>query len=121
MKWFFLINTNPGRITLMKQICIGRWPAAGFVSVLLLALTGCSGGQVEHLPAEAIDTGDTAFILICAALVMLMTPALALFYGGLVRTKNVLSVLMHCFAAMGVITIVWVLAGYSLAFSPSML
>ena len=86
----------------------------------LLLLTGCNGA-VEHLPAEAIDTGDTAFILVSAALVMLMTPALGLFYGGLVRTKNVLSVLMHCFAAMGVITVIWVLMGYSLAFSPSAL
>jgi len=85
----------------------------------LLILSGCTAGKVEHLPPEAIDTGDTAFMLVSAAMVMLMTPALALFYGGLVRTKNVLSVMMHCFAAMGVITVVWVLLGYSLAFSPS--
>jgi Amt family ammonium transporter len=84
-------------------------------------LAGCSGAKVEHLPAEAISSGDTAFILVSAALVMLMTPALGLFYGGLVRTKNVLSVLMHCFAALGVITLVWVTVGYSLAFSPSVI
>lgn len=90
-------------------------------AIMGLLLTGCSGGAVEHLPADAIDTGDTAFMLICAALVMMMTPALALFYGGLVRSKNVLSVIMHCFLALGVITIVWVMLGYSLAFSPSLI
>lgn len=84
-------------------------------------LTGCSGKSVEHLPAESISAGDTAFMLIAAALVMLMTPALGLFYGGLVRTKNVLSTFMYCVAAMGIITVIWVLCGYSLAFSPSVL
>jgi Amt family ammonium transporter len=82
-------------------------------------LSGCSGVPVEHLPEDAISGGDTAFVLVSAALVLLMTPALGLFYGGLVRAKNVLSVLMHCFAALGVITVLWVTVGYSLAFSPS--
>lgn len=88
---------------------------------LTFLLAGCSNSPTQHLPPEAIDTGDTAFMLVSAALVMLMTPALGLFYGGLVRTKNVLSVLMHCFAAMGVITVLWVFVGYSLAFSPSVI
>ncbi|QDR82848.1 ammonium transporter [Sporomusa termitida] len=70
-------------------------------------------------PAEsAIDTGDTAFVLICAALVMLMTPGLALFYGGMVRTKNALSTIMQSFFILGLITVQWVLFGYSLAFGP---
>ncbi len=103
----------------MRVKSFAGWPGLLLAAVAMLTLGGCSKGQVEHLPPDAINTGDTAFMLICAALVMLMTPALGLFYGGLVRTKNVLSVLMHCFAAMGVITVVWVLAGYSLAFSPS--
>ncbi|WP_153726642.1 ammonium transporter [Heliorestis convoluta] len=68
--------------------------------------------------ALAIDTGDTAFIILCAALVMLMTPALSLFYGGMVRKKNVLSTMMHSFMAICVVSIVWVLYGYSLAFAP---
>ncbi|KAB2953122.1 ammonium transporter [Heliorestis acidaminivorans] len=68
--------------------------------------------------ALAIDTGDTAFIIICAALVMLMTPALAMFYGGMVRKKNVLSTLMHGFITICVVSIIWVLYGYSLAFAP---
>src|SRR4029079_19418548 len=63
-----------------------------------------------------IDTGDTAWVLISAALVLFMTPGLALFYGGMVRAKNVLAMLMQNFFAMGVVTILWVLFGYSLAF-----
>ena len=66
-----------------------------------------------------INSGDTAFILISSALVMLMTiPGLALFYSGLVRRKNVLGTIMQCFILVGLITIQWVLFGYSLAFGP---
>jgi Amt family ammonium transporter len=65
-----------------------------------------------------IDSGDTAFILVASALVMFMTPGLALFYGGLVRQKNVLSTIMHSFVALGVISIVWFVAGYALGFGP---
>lgn len=64
-----------------------------------------------------INAGDTAFVLVSAALVMLMTPGLAFFYGGLVRRKNVLTIMMQSFISMGVVTVVWVLVGYSLAFS----
>ncbi|MDD3064872.1 MAG: ammonium transporter [Endomicrobiaceae bacterium] len=67
-------------------------------------------------PAPKIDTGDTAFMLICSALVMVMTPGLALFYGGMVRRKNVLGTMMHSFVALGLITIIWIVYGYSLAF-----
>ena len=63
-----------------------------------------------------IDTGDTAWLLVSTALVLLMTPGLALFYGGMVRTKNVLSTFMHSFFALGLVTLQWVLVGYSLAF-----
>ncbi len=65
-----------------------------------------------------IDTGDTAFMLLCSALVLFMTPGLALFYGGLVRSKNVVNTMMMSFVAMGVVAVQWVLAGYSIAFSP---
>jgi ammonium transporter, Amt family len=65
-----------------------------------------------------IDTGDTTWLLISTALVMLMTPGLALFYGGMVRKKNVLGTIMQSFVALGVVTIQWVLIGYSLAFGP---
>ncbi|GMB01429.1 ammonium transporter [Pelosinus sp. IPA-1] len=65
-----------------------------------------------------IDTGDTAFLLTCAALVMLMTPGLALFYGGMVRAKNVLSIIMQSFFLIGLISVQWILFGYTLAFGP---
>jgi Amt family ammonium transporter len=86
--------------------------------------------QLPPVPAEGapavaegpaptkVDTGDTAWVLISTALVMLMTPGLALFYGGMVRRKNVLGTIMQSFIALCVITIVWVIYGYSLAFGP---
>src|SRR6266851_5552264 len=64
-----------------------------------------------------LDTGNTAFTLLCASLVMLMTPGLAFFYGGLVGRKNVLAIMMQSFVSMGVTTIVWWAFGYSLCFS----
>jgi ammonium transporter, Amt family len=68
--------------------------------------------------ASKIDTGDTAWILISTALVMLMTPGLALFYGGMVRGKNVLGTLMQSFIAISVISVQWILIGYTLSFGP---
>ncbi len=68
--------------------------------------------------ADELSSGDTAWMLTSTALVLFMTiPGLALFYGGLVRTKNVLSVLMQCFALTAIMTLVWVIIGYSLAFN----
>src|SRR5512147_347394 len=69
-------------------------------------------------PAPAINGADTAFVLISAALVMLMTPGLGLFYGGMTRRKNVLGTIMQSFVALGIITIQWALFGYSLSFGP---
>ena len=65
-----------------------------------------------------MNAGDTVFVLISAALVMLMTPGLALFYGGMVRRKNILGTLMQSFVVLGVITLQWVLWGYSISFGP---
>jgi Amt family ammonium transporter len=62
------------------------------------------------------DTGDTAWMLASSALVLLMTPGLAFFYGGMVRAKGVLNMLMMSISAMGVVTVLWVLYGYSLSF-----
>lgn len=85
----------------------------GIISLLALTLLSTQAGA-----AEGLDSGDTAWILTATALVLFMTlPGLALFYGGLVRTKNVLSVLMQCFAITCLSTIIWVLVGYSLAFT----
>src|SRR5687768_18387775 len=63
-----------------------------------------------------IDTGNTAWVLASIALVLFMTPVLAVFYGGMVRSKNVLGMLMQNFFAMGLIAVLWVLIGFSLAF-----
>src|SRR5512143_1646100 len=64
-----------------------------------------------------LDTGNTSFMILCSSLVMLMTPGLAFFYGGLVSRKNVLAIMMQSFVSMGVTTIVWWAVGYSLCFS----
>ena len=66
-----------------------------------------------------MNTGDTAWILVSTALVMLMTPGLAFFYGGLVRTKNVLSTIMHSWFILALVSVTWVVFGYTLAFGPS--
>lgn len=70
--------------------------------------------------APVINKADTTWILVSSALVMLMTPGLALFYSGMVRKKNILGTLMQSFASLGIVTIVWVLWGYSLAFAPDL-
>ncbi|WP_154593413.1 ammonium transporter [Arsenicicoccus cauae] len=68
---------------------------------------------------DAINTGDTAWVLVSAALVLLMTPGLAFFYGGMVRSKSVLNMMMMSFAAMGIVGVLWILVGYSMAFGDS--
>jgi Amt family ammonium transporter len=92
-----------------------------FLFLLLFMSLLIADAVFAETPASSppkVDTGDTAWILISSALVMLMTPGLALFYGGMVRRKNVLGTIMQSFIALGVITIQWVLYGYSLAFGP---
>jgi ammonium transporter, Amt family len=74
--------------------------------------------QTAESPPPSIDTGDTAWIIAATALVLFMTlPGLALFYAGLVRAKNVLSILMQCFAITGVVSLLWLAVGYSLTFT----
>lgn len=68
-----------------------------------------------------IDTGTTAWMLTATALVLIMIPGLAMFYGGLVRTKNVLGTMMHCFASMAIIGVIWVICGYSMCFGENVL
>jgi Amt family ammonium transporter len=76
----------------------------------------------ETVPAAApmakIDTGDTTWMLVSTAFVMLMTPGLAMFYGGMVRRKNVLGTIMHSYIAIGLVSLQWILFGYSLSFGP---
>ncbi|HQI82911.1 MAG TPA: ammonium transporter [Deltaproteobacteria bacterium] len=67
-----------------------------------------------------MSSGDTAWMLVATALVMLMTPGLALFYGGMVRSKNVLGTMMHSFMCLGLVSVLWVLFGYSMAFGPDL-
>lgn len=93
--------------------------ATRFLTILGAALTLFASSGIAYAgEGGAIDTGDTAWILASAALVLLMTPGLAMFYGGMVRRKNVLGTLMHSFIAIAVISVQWVLVGYSLSFGP---
>jgi Amt family ammonium transporter len=85
------------------------------VTVLALVFPSIPGAIIT----EGIDSGDTAWMLVASALVLIMTPGLAYFYGGMVNTKNVISTMLQSFIAMGVISIVWVVVGYSLAFGES--
>jgi Amt family ammonium transporter len=90
--------------------------------ILALAAAAALGlafpGVVLGADGSAIDPGDTAWVLMATALVMVMLPGLALFYGGLVRRKNVLSTIMHSFFGLAIVSVVWVLWGFTLAFGP---
>ena len=87
---------------------------AGLGALLSLVMPGLA---LAEEAAPALNSGDTAWMLTATALVLFMTiPGLALFYGGMVRSKNVLSVMMQCFAITGLMSILWVVYGYSMAF-----
>ncbi len=89
-----------------------------FVVLPLLVFVFASFLSADAAAPAASNPGDIAWILVSSALVLLMTPGLAFFYGGLVRRKNILGILMQCFMAVALISIQWVLFGYSLAFAP---
>lgn len=90
------------------------------VTIMLFVLITLLGMPLAGYSETAakVDTADTAFVLISTALVMLMTPGLAMFYGGMVRRKNVLGTYMQSFVAIAVVSIQWILCGYSLSFGP---
>ncbi|MFZ5597628.1 MAG: ammonium transporter [Bacillota bacterium] len=88
--------------------------------MMLFLLVSFPGMALADDGAPAVDTGDTTFILISAALVMLMTPGLALFYGGMVRKKNVLSTIMQSFIVICLVSVQWVIVGYTLSFGPDL-
>ena len=96
-----------------------------YIPLILLGVVAIIGiipgfnGVPTQIVTEGIDTGDTAWMLIATALVLLMTPGLAYFYGGMVNNKNVISTMLQSFVAMGVISILWVVVGFSLAFGTS--
>jgi Amt family ammonium transporter len=90
-------------------------PFGVLIIVVILALIFPSVETV-NLKDSQINSGDTAWLLVSTALVLIMTPGLAFFYGGMVSKKNVLSTMMQSFVCMGVITIIWVIFGFSLAF-----
>jgi ammonium transporter, Amt family len=99
-----------------------RWKVrAGVIGALAAGAVGVMALPASAQEALPVDAGNTAWVLVSAALVMFMTPGLAFFYGGLVRPKNVLGTLMHCFMALGVVTILWVVIGHTLAFGPDMI
>jgi len=83
-----------------------------------LTLAGIPGVAAAASEPGAIDTGNTAWLIVATAMVMVMLPGLALFYGGLVRRKNVLSTIMHSFFGLAIVSIVWVVIGFSIAFAP---
>jgi Amt family ammonium transporter len=85
-----------------------------------LAMLAALPGSVAAADGGKTDSGDTAWMLAATALVMIMLPGLALFYGGLVRRKNVLSTIMHSFFGLALVSVVWVLVGFSLAFGPDL-
>ncbi len=84
--------------------------------VVVLGLVYPTSEITTVADAKAFDTGDTAWLLVSTALVLLMTPGLAFFYGGMVRKKNVISTMLQSFVCMGLITVIWVIFGFSLAF-----
>ncbi len=96
----------------MRRIRWGQLACGALAACVWAARAGAQEGQA------AIDSGDTAWMLASAALVLFMTPGLALFYGGMTRHKNVLGTIMHSFFIMGVVSVQWAVIGYSLAFGP---
>lgn len=101
------VNLERGRLSVAFKTALLVF--AGFVAFF----TTNSASAAED---NGIDPGHTAFMIACCGLVLLMTPGLALFYGGMVRSKNILATMMHSIFAMGIITICWVVVGYSIAF-----
>jgi ammonium transporter, Amt family len=116
-----LENQRPDRAKAIGQILVALSIPLALMTILGLLsgpLAGSAVAQAAAPAAEApkLDTGDTAWMLVSTALVLFMTPGLAFFYGGLVRSRNVLNTMMMSLVAMGVVGVTWVLWGYSLSF-----
>ena len=109
------------RIKLLLLIAFFAFPAAALAVAPALGpsppATQAQIAALQQAVRDAQTSGDNAWVLVSATLVLLMTaPGLTLFYGGLVRRKNILGTMMQSFAMMGLITVLWALVGYSLAF-----
>ena len=110
-----------GSAVILGILCLLPWvataqDAAPAAAAPVAAVADAAAPAAPAAPALKLDTGNTAWMLASSGLVLLMTPGLAFFYGGLVRKKNILSVLMQCFMSMCLVTLVWVVLGYTLAF-----
>src|SRR5947207_9834497 len=106
------VRTKTGRIR--------EYPAIPFVLVATVSLAGAFfRAAPQAVTGGPLSAGDTAWMLTATGLVLLMTPGLSFFYGGMVRTKNVVSTMLQSFVAMGVISLLWILVGFSLAFGDS--
>jgi len=90
------------------------------ICLILIAIAGIPGIAFAS-DTVVTDSGITSWMLTSTALVLLMVPGLAMFYGGLVRTKNVIGTMMHSYSAMAIIGVLWAVCGYSLSFGPSVL
>lgn len=119
-KYLFVVIANPYGLIMTKKNAIVS--ILLLVTLILISLFFPSGQSVPVAgdPSAAIDQADTAWMLTATALVLLMTPGLAFFYGGMVRKKNVISTMLQSFICMAVITILWVIVGFSLAFGDSL-
>src|SRR6266508_2794052 len=106
------VRTKTGRIR--------EYPAIPFSLVALVSLAGVFfKAAPQAVTGGPLNSGDVAWMLTATGLVLLMTPGLSFFYGGMVRSKNVVSTMLQSFVAMGVISILWILVGFSLAFGDS--
>ncbi len=102
-----------------KKVLITVAIALGLIGVPLMGQAIAAPSDAEAAVTNAQTAADTAFMLMSAALVLLMTPGLAFFYGGFVRSRNILNTLMMSFVLMAIVGVTWILWGYSLAFAPN--
>src|SRR3989344_5263157 len=94
---------------------VGLLLLGSLIGLLSISFAGASAGEFD---ASVINSGDTAWMLVSSALVMLMVPAVGFFYAGMVRSKNVISVLKHSMVILSLVSLQWILIGYSLVFGP---
>lgn len=91
-----------------------------FIVLVAFVLLALFVSKTPEITTDNIDSGDTAWMLVSSAFVLLMTPGLAFFYGGMVNKRNVISTMLQSFVALGVVSVLWVIIGFSLAFGESM-